>query len=187
MHKAIFLDRDGVINKDVDNLHKIEDIIILDKVPEALKHLKSKGYLLIVVSNQPVISRGWITEDGVKEINEEMNRRILKSGGSKIDRFYFWPHHPDAQIEKYKKNCDCRKPGIGMIVQAVEDFGIDIDSSFMIGDRISDIVMGQKAGCKTILIESEHSHTKLKGRDYNVDTNPDFIAKSLFESVSKIK
>lgn len=186
MNKAIFLDRDGVINEDIDNLYKIEDIEIINGVPEALKLLKKNGFKLIVISNQPVIARGLATEKQINEINNEINNLIKKESGIEIDKFFFCPHHPNANLEKYRILCHCRKPSPGMIFQAAKEFDIDLSQSWMIGDRISDIVAGKNAGCKTILIEKDYSKKKIEGLDYNENTTPNITIKFLKDSVEKI-
>ena len=166
MNKAIFLDRDGVINEDIDNLYKIENIKIISGVSEALRILKENDFKLIVISNQPVIARGLATEEEVEKINEEINLQIKKEVGIGIDKFYFCPHHPNANLEKYRILCNCRKPSPGLILQAAKEFDIDLSKSWMIGDRTSDVATGKNAGCKTILIEKEYSKNKIQGINY---------------------
>ena len=186
MNKAIFLDRDGVINIDVELLRKIEDIKIIDKVPEALRILKERDFYLLCISNQTVVARGLITEKGVNNINEEINRRIIADCRIGIDGFYVCPHHPNADIKAYRKVCECRKPCHGMILQAAKDFDIDLSQSYMIGDRTSDIAAGKNAGCKTILIKYDYSYRKLIGKDYDENINPDFIVNSLYDATKII-
>lgn len=187
MKKAIFLDRDGVINKDNQcYVLKSSDLQLLENVPEALKQLKGKGFLLIGVSNQGAIGKNLATEEEVNILNSELNKQITSKGGHPIDKFFFCPHHPNAVIEKYKMDCSCRKPRSGMILSAAKEFDIDLKSSFMIGDRISDIVAGKKAGCKTILIESPVSREKIAGPDYDMNEKPDFFAKNLYDALNFI-
>ena len=191
MKKTIFLDRDGVINKDVDNLYKIEQINILPNVPEALKKLKDQGFFLVVLTNQPVIARGLLTEEGAIKINEEISSIIYKKSGIKIDRFYFCPHHPSANLEKYRKNCACRKPLPGMIFQAKKENDIDLENSYMVGDRKSDILTGKKAGCKTIFILSGENVAKPILSSVSADeinqAEPDYTCKDLFEAAELIE
>jgi len=186
MNKAVFLDRDGVIIEEKDNLYKIEDIKIIEGVPEALKILKQNNFILLGISNQPVVARGLITEEYVEKIHTEINSRLEKECGVEIDKFFFCPHHPNANVEKYRINCSCRKPNPGLILQAVKEFNIDIKNSFMIGDRISDVITGKRAGCKTILIETDYSKKKIEGVDYDINIKPDFIAKNLKNAIEKI-
>ncbi len=154
MNKAVFLDRDGVIIKDVNLLTNSGDIHVLDGVPEALSSLKNAEFKLIVVSNQTVVARGLATEKNVKEINSEIENKIVELGGPHFDGFYYCPHHPKANLTEYRKECQCRKPRIGMFTQAAKDHNIDLTASFMIGDRITDIIAGKNAGCKTVLLKT---------------------------------
>jgi D-glycero-D-manno-heptose 1,7-bisphosphate phosphatase len=191
MRKAIFLDRDGVINVDVDNLYKTEDIEVIDRVPEAIKKLKDRGLLLVVLSNQPVIARGLLTEEGAVEINNQINEIIYRKSGARLDAFYFCPHHPKATLEQYRKACDCRKPLPGMIFRARDELGIDLSGSYMIGDRLSDIYTGQAAGCKTILVLSGEHEAKPILSSVSADqiksVKPDYTCKDLFEAAELIE
>ena len=187
MKKAVLLDRDGIINKEVCYLHKLSDIEIMEDAPQTIKKLKDMGYLTIVVSNQPVIAKGLATEKEIKDINEKINELIKEQSGFGIDRFYFCPHHPDADLEKYRKICNCRKPSPGLLIKASEDFGIDLKKSWMIGDRISDIVAGNAAGCRTILIETDYSNKKIVGVYNNTNEIPDFKVKKFYDCINIIK
>jgi len=178
LNKAIFLDRDGVINKDLGLIYKKSDIILFRGVRDSLKFLKSRGFYIFVITNQPVIARGLIDEEGVGEINLFLNSKL----DNLIDKFYFCPHHPNADILKYRKVCDCRKPSSGMILQAKEEFDIDLDKSWMIGDRVSDIICGGNAGCKTILIKSETDYPLIESGKKFEEITPDYFFKDLLES-----
>ena len=154
MVKAVFLDRDGVLIEDVHLLSSSQEIQLIEGVPNSLTLLKKAGYLLFIVSNQPVIARGIITEKDVEEINSELEHLIFKAGGPIIDGFDYCPHHPNASLPRYRIKCNCRKPEPGMILKFAELFNVDLSSSYMIGDRITDIIAGKKSGCKTILVQS---------------------------------
>lgn len=185
MNKAVFLDRDGVIIEDKDCLYKKEDIQLTYGV-EDLYALKEKGFKLLVITNQTVIARGLISEEGVNEIHTQINLMINQRFNFELDHFYTCPHHPNANLEKYRINCSCRKPLPGLILQAAKDFDIDLSQSWMIGDRISDIIAGKKAGCKTILLEREYSMNKIQGAGYDDNILPDFKFSTLKEAISKI-
>lgn len=148
--KAIFLDRDGVINKHVGFLRNIDDFELIDGVVKAIEYINKSGYLAIVVTNQPVIARGDISWEQLDEIHKKMST-LLGKEGAYIDGIYICPHHPDKGFEgerlEYKIDCDCRKPKPGMLLRAVEYFNIDIAQSYMIGDSDSDVAAGQNAGC----------------------------------------
>lgn len=156
--KAIFLDRDGTINKYVGFLRNIEDFELLPGVAEAIKRINESGYLAIVITNQPVIARGEVTWEQLDEIHNKMGT-LLGQEGSYLDDIYFCPHHPDkgfeGEIPELKINCDCRKPKPGLLIKAAEDFNIDLSRSWMVGDGKNDILAGKNAGCKTALIGSE--------------------------------
>jgi len=188
MNKAVFLDRDGVIIKDTDLLTDIEQIVISAVVPKALSTLKQAEYKLIIVSNQAVVARGLISEDDVRRINSEIERQIIELGGPKFDAMYFCPHHPNATLPEYRKNCNCRKPRNGMMMQAAEKYNIDLSKSFMIGDRITDIVAGKNAGCKTILLETGMHNAKTIVTVDKIDKNiqPDFKCENLLTAAEWI-
>lgn len=183
MNKAVFLDRDGVLIEDTGYPHKKEDIRILEKVKDVLKQLKDKGFLLIVISNQSSIARGFINEAGIIQIHDYINKQLDNS----VDKFYFCPHHPDADLEAYRKICECRKPKPGMILQAAKDWDIDLEQSWMIGDKTSDIVAGNSAGCRTILIENEYSYDRIVGEYDESKIDPNFKVKNLSECIGVIK
>lgn len=153
--KAIFLDRDGTINKYVGFLRKIDEFELLPGVAEAIKRINESGYLAIVVTNQPVIARGEVTVEELQLIHNKMETELGKQGAY-IDALYYCPHHPDkgfaGEVEALKIDCDCRKPKPGLILRAAEDFNIDLSSSWMIGDGKNDVGAGKAAGCKTVLI-----------------------------------
>lgn len=149
--KAIFLDRDGTLNKYVGFLRNIDDFELIKGVPEAIKMINQSGYLAIVVTNQPVIARGEVSWDELNEIHRKMET-LLGKEGAYIDGIYICPHHPDKGFEgerpEYKIDCDCRKPKPGLLLQAAKDFNIDLSQSVMIGDSENDVKAGVNAGCK---------------------------------------
>ena len=155
--KAIFLDRDGTINKYVGFLRDIYDFELLPGVAEAIRKINESGYLAIVITNQPVIARGEVTWEQLEEIHNKMET-LLGKEGAYLDAIYFCPHHPDkgfeGEIPELKIDCDCRKPKPGLIYKAAEEFNIDLSQSWMVGDGKNDILAGKNAGCKTALIGS---------------------------------
>lgn len=154
MRPCVFLDRDGVLVEDNHLLIKAEDINLFEDVPAALAFLKKRGFYLIVISNQTVVSRGLLTEEEMLALNYLIELEICKKMGPKLDAFYYCPHHPNATLETYKQECDCRKPSPGLIFRAAQEYSIDLSRSFMVGDRITDIIAGQRAGCRTILLKT---------------------------------
>lgn len=153
--KAIFLDRDGTINKYVGYLRTPEQFELLDGVGEAIRKINLSGYLAIVVTNQPVIARGEVTADGLQQIHNKMETMLGKEGAY-LDGVYYCPHHPDkgfaGEVEELKIVCECRKPKAGLLLQSAKDFNIDLSQSWMIGDSENDVLAGRNAGCKTALI-----------------------------------
>lgn len=173
--KAIFLDRDGTINKYVGFLRKEEEFELLPGVAEAVKEINQSGYLAIVVTNQPVIARGEVTFEGLETIHNKMET-LLGMEGAYLDGIYFCPHHPhsgyDGEVKELKIDCDCRKPKPGMLLKAAEDLNIDLSQSYMVGDGENDIKAGKAAGCKTVLLNTECEYY---GQDVCVASLKDFV------------
>lgn len=155
--KAVFLDRDGTINKYVGFLRNIQEFELLPQVGEAIKKINESGYLAIVVTNQPVIARGEVSKSLLQEIHNKM-QVLLGQEGSYVDGVYYCPHHPDkgfeGEIAELKCECLCRKPKPGLLLQAAEEFNIDLSESWMVGDSEIDVMAGINAGCKTAIINA---------------------------------
>ena len=149
--RAVFLDRDGTINVEKDYLYKIEDFEFIPGAPEAIKKLKDAGFLVIVVSNQSGVARGYYDEHAVETLHRHIQDELAVFGTS-VDAFYFCPHHPDKGIGAYRVDCDCRKGSPGMLLQAAEEHDVDLQQSYMVGDKLADIEAGQRAGCVPILV-----------------------------------
>ena len=180
--KAIFLDRDGTINVDKDYLYKIEDFQFEPKADEALKILYDLGYILIVVTNQSGIARGYYSEEDVEILHQDLSK-ILQEKGIEISKFYYCPHHPEKGIGKYKVECQCRKPKTGMLDAAIKDLNIDVENSYMIGDTLADIDAGFNAGLTSILVKTGHGMETLeKLGDRKVE-----IYNSLYDFALKLK
>lgn len=156
--RAIFLDRDGTINKYVGFLRNIDDFELIDGVTEAIKQINQSSYLTIVVTNQPVIARGEASWEELNEIHKKMET-LLGKDGAYIDGIYICPHHPDkgfaGERPEYKIDCECRKPKAGLFLRAAKDFNIDLSQSIMIGDSERDVAAGRNAGClRSIKVET---------------------------------
>lgn len=171
--KAIFLDRDGTINKYVGFLTDINDFELLPGAAEAIQAINESGYLVIVITNQPVVARGEVTFDQLQEIHHKMET-LLGQKGAYLDGIYFCPHHPDrgfeGEIPELKIDCECRKPKPGLILKAADDFNIDLEQSWMVGDGKNDILAGKNAGCRTALVGSEDF-----GQDMTVNSLMEFV------------
>lgn len=182
--KAIFLDRDGVLNYEIDLLRTPEELELLPDVPNAIKKINTSEYLSVVVTNQPVVAKGLASEKDIYQIHSKLDT-VLGRNRAFLDRIYYCPHHPEKGFHgeriEYKIHCDCRKPNTGMINQAVYDLNIDLDESFIIGDRTVDILTGINAGLKTILVRTGYA-----GDDGVFQCEPDFIFSNLKESTEFI-
>ena len=181
MNKAVFLDRDGTINREVDVLRDVRQLRVLPGAADAIKKINKLGFLAVVITNQPVVARGWRTEKELDEIHAVLIKRLARKN-ARLDAIYYCPHHPEANLKKYRLRCRCRKPNIGMITKAVKKFKINIKKSFIIGDSTRDVLTGKRAGLKTILVKTGYA-----GRDGKYNVKPRFIAKNLKEAVEIIR
>jgi D-glycero-D-manno-heptose 1,7-bisphosphate phosphatase len=143
--KAAFIDRDGVLNEERAFVHRIEDFAFVAGAVEALQALQAAGYLLVVITNQSGIARGLYSESDYLELTRHMRERLL-AAGVELDAVEYCPHLADAPVERYRVDCDCRKPKPGMLKRAIEALDIDPEASFLVGDRLSDIEAGRAAG-----------------------------------------
>lgn len=158
--RAVFLDRDGTINRYVGFLRRPEEFSLLDGAAEAIRAINRSGYLAIIATNQPVIARGEVSWEQLDEIHRKMET-LLGQDGAYVDAIYICPHHPDkgfpGERTEYKIDCDCRKPKPGLLLRAAEHYHIDLENSWMLGDSVSDIEAGISAGCKTMIVNSDNS------------------------------
>lgn len=177
---AIFLDRDGVINKDMDSKPYAKDFELLDGVADAIHSINKSDYLSVVVTNQPMIAKGFVTFDEVHLTHKKLET-LLGEKRAYLNKIYFCPHHPqsgfEGEIPELKIKCDCRKPKPGMLLQAQKDLNIDLKNSWMIGDKDTDMQAGKAVGCRTVLISADNIKTQ----------NADFVCKNLLEAVELIE
>lgn len=152
--RAVFLDRDGVILEDRGLLVDAGDIRIYEGVPDALAHLHHAGFALVVVSNQAVVARGLLSETAMLDLQAELEARLRARGAPAFDGFYYCPHHPSATLLEYRTDCACRKPRPGLLLKAAEDLDLDLEASYMVGDRPTDLQAGHRAGCRGIWVQS---------------------------------
>lgn len=173
--KAIFLDRDGTLNKYVGFLRNIQDFELLEGVSEAVRRINQSGYLAILVTNQPVVARGEVSFAELEEIHHKLET-MLGQEGAYLDGIYYCPHHPDkgfaGERPELKIDCSCRKPKPGMLLEAAKDFNIDLEKSWMVGDSKNDVLAGIEAGCQTALIGND---TDAYGQTITVESLLDFV------------
>ena len=174
---AIFLDRDGVLTQRADLTWKKSQIKISRKIAPSLRQFNKQNIPIIVITNQPVVARGWISEKGVENLHKLIQKKLSKKN-AKIDKFYFCPHHPEATLKKYRKKCGCRKPKIELFKKASKEFDINLSRSITIGDMTQDILAGKNAKTKTILIKAGHG-----GKDKKFNISPDYKAKTTAEAL----
>lgn len=171
--RAAFIDRDGVINEERNYVYRIEDFLLLPSVVEGLAVLRDSGYLLIVVTNQAGIARGYYSQAAMDRLHCHL-RATLADKGVKLDAIYFCPHHPQGSVSDLAMDCACRKPAPGMLLQAAHDFDLDLPSSVLIGDKLSDVLAGQQAGVgRTVLVETGHA------LEQSARAQADFVASNL--------
>jgi D-glycero-D-manno-heptose 1,7-bisphosphate phosphatase len=182
---GIFLDRDGTINEEVDYLSSPKDFRLIPGAADAIREANGLDAVVCVVTNQSGVSRGLVTEVQLAEIHATM-RAELARGGARVDAIYYCPHHRTVGSHPYRKDCDCRKPLPGMIDAAVRDFGIDPAKSFVVGDRMIDVQLGNGVGATSILVRTGYGTTEL--------TNPvpdgariDYVAKDLYDAIQFVK
>lgn len=172
---AVFLDRDGVLCKEKSYVTKLEDLEIFPYAKRCVDALHRKGFLAICLTNQSAVARGMLEEEELKKMNQYL---VAEIG---LDALYYCPHHPEG-LGKYRQRCSCRKPGTGMVERAIQEFQIDLSVSYMVGDRAADILCGQNAGLKTVLLESGYGTMRLEQ-----PVKPDFVYRDLEEWILERK
>lgn len=194
MNKALFLDRDGTIVKEVAGetpetlgyLLTVEDVKLIEGSAEAIARARKSGYKIIVITNQSAVARGWLTIEELDRINKRMYELLLQANSEAvIDALYYSPYHKDGVIEKYSIEHDSRKPNTGMILDAQKEHNIELSGSYMIGDSISDMQAGVNAGLHNILVETGYGKTAHR-KCLDEKVKIDFIASNLFDAVKYI-
>jgi D-glycero-D-manno-heptose 1,7-bisphosphate phosphatase len=185
----VFLDRDGVLVEDVGLPVRRADLRILPGVPEALARLKSAGFALVVVSNQTVVARGLLDEAGARDLQADLERRLVAAGAPPLDGFYFCPHHPSATDPAYRTDCGCRKPRPGLVLAAAQALRLDPGRSFLVGDRPSDLAAGERAGCRVVWVQTgRHLEPPIESPDFPPEPpRADHICAGLAEAAAWIE
>ncbi len=183
MKRAVFLDRDGVINEEVNYLSKPDQLQLIPGAPEAIARLNHAQLPVIVITNQAGVARGYYPETQIAVVHAALSHELAQSGAH-IDRYYYCPHHPTEGLPPYRVDCDCRKPKPGLLRQAAQDFDLDLTQCFVIGDNHSDIALTQATGCRTVLVLTGHGARVW--REWQYDFQPDHVAPDLSAAVAWI-
>jgi len=177
--KAVFLDRDGTINEEVGYLRSFDDLRLFPFTAKAVGMIREAGMKAVIVSNQSGVARGFFDEDFVRALHERINA-ILSHEGTGIDRFYFCPHHPTEGVGEYTRDCECRKPKRGMLLQASEELDIDLSQSYMVGDTERDLETARNAGVTGVLVRTGY------GNDIGNTEGAAYVARDLLDAVNWI-
>lgn len=181
---ALFLDRDGTINVDVDFLSNPDDLQLLPRSARAIREANELGIPVFIITNQSGIARGILSERELETVHQRLKEKLADEGAA-IDKIYYCPHHPDIGMPPYRKTCTCRKPKTGMLRQAAREFGINLGTSYMVGDRCVDMIAGHSANCGTVLVLTGYGTME---RDECVEsTHVDHISEDLFDAWMYIK
>lgn len=182
---AVFIDRDGTISEEVGYVNHPSRFQIYPYSFEAIKLLNENDWLAIVVTNQAGVARGYFSEDVVKEIHTELNRKMLESS-ARLDAIYYCAHHPTVGEPPYRLDCSCRKPKAGLIERAATDFEIDLPSSWMIGDRYSDIELARNAGLNSAFVLSGYGRGEWEYQRTGWKHQPDLVSEDLLQCIKSI-
>jgi len=183
--RAIFIDRDGTISEEVGYVNHLSRFRLLPRTAEAVRLINKSGFKAIVVTNQSGVARGYFPEELVREVHTKM-QMLLSQEGAHVDRIYYCPHHPQVGPAKYRIDCDCRKPKIGMLEKAVRDLKVDLSRSYIIGDKHTEVVTGHRAGIKSILVLTGYGIGELELFSDQWEQKPDFVAEDLLAAVKWI-
>lgn len=168
MKKAVFLDRDGTIIEEKNYLCNPDEVELIPGAASAIRLLAENGYFIVMVSNQSGVARGFFSENDVVCVNRRV-QELLQRDGAHIDACYYCPHHPNGSVQTYKLNCDCRKPKVGMAIQAVREHNLDLSKSFMIGDKAADVLFASNCGMRNgFLVETGHGNEEKLPKEYGI-------------------
>lgn len=182
---AVFLDRDGTINEEMGYINHLDRFIILPGAIEAIKLLKRHNFKVIVTSNQTGVAMGYFPESLIEKIHNHL-KNILAENGTYLDAIYYCPHHPQAKVAAYSKDCPCRKPKTGLILKAKEEFNLDLKRCYVVGDKFIDIEFAHNAGLKGILVLTGYGKGELRWAAYKHSLKPNFVAKDLYQAAKWI-
>ena len=183
--RAVFIDRDGTISEEVGYINHVSRFRLFPYAASAIKHLNENGWLAIVITNQAGVARGYFSEDTIHAVHKAMTNE-LKRNGAQLDAIYYCAHHPSVGEPPYRLDCDCRKPKPGLISRAVKDFGINLEESWMVGDRYSDVELARNAGINSMFVMSGYGRGEWEHQRPNWTEQPDLVAEDLLGAVRLI-
>ncbi|MDQ1524130.1 MAG: D-glycero-D-manno-heptose 1,7-bisphosphate phosphatase [Pyrinomonadaceae bacterium] len=184
-HRAVFIDRDGTISEEVGYVNHPSRFRVFPYAAEAIKQLNEAGWLAVLVTNQAGVARGYFTEDVIGAVHTLLAQE-LERGGARLDAIYYCPHHPSVGEPPYRFDCDCRKPRPGLIRRAADDLDIDLERSWMVGDRYGDTELARNAGTRAALVLSGYGRGEWEYQRAAWRHQPDLVAENLLEAVRKI-
>lgn len=182
---AVFLDRDGTLNVEAGYINHVDRLKLIDGAAEAVVLLARHGLKTIVVTNQSGVARGYFPAEHLLKLHDRL-QTLLKEQGAELDAIYCCPHHPDVGEPPFRQDCDCRKPKLGMIRRAEKELSVDATRSYMVGDKISDVEFGRRAGCKSILLLTGYGKGELEYHGDRLESEPDFIAEDILDAAKWI-
>ena len=182
---AVFLDRDGTISDEVGYINHLSRLRVFPWSGEAIRKLNRTGRPVVVVTNQSGVARGYFTERLVRQVHEKIAREIAVHG-ARVDAYYYCPHHPSGRVAAYRKDCDCRKPSTGMVMEAARKFSVDLPSSYIVGDSYRDMQLGFNAGTRTILVMTGYGRGEYEHHRRGWPRRPDHVAENLLEAAEII-
>lgn len=184
---AVFLDRDGTINEEKGYLHHLDDLVLLPGVASAIRKLNDAGLLVILTTNQSGPARGYYGVEHVEALNNRVQQLLQQEAGARLDAMFYCPHLPEGPVKEFTVECGCRKPSIGMIQDAAEQFpSINLTRSYMVGDKATDIEFARNAGCKSILVKTGFGQQVLDGTYQSLSVQPTWICQDLPAAVEEI-
>jgi len=183
--RAVFIDRDGTLSEEVGYINHVSRFRLFPYASSAIKHLNENGWLAIVITNQAGVARGYFSEDTIHAVHDAMTNE-LKRKGAQLDAIYYCAHHPSVGEPPYRLDCDCRKPKPGLISRAVNDFGINLEESWMVGDRYSDVELARNAGINSMFVMSGYGRGEWEHQRPNWTEQPDLVAEDLLGAVRLI-
>lgn len=183
--RAVFIDRDGTISEEVGYINHVSRFRLFPYAAPAIKHLNESGWLAIVITNQAGVARGYFSEVTIEAVHAAMTKE-LENSSARLDAIYYCAHHPSVGEPPYRLDCDCRKPKPGLIARAAKDFDIDLEQSWMVGDRYSDVELARNAGVKSLFVLSGYGRGEWEHQRASWAEQPDLVAEDLLEAVAVI-